>query len=133
MLLRQSRAATRAGFTLTEMLVVVAIIVVLAGIAVPITMSKLSEAKRDVAKAHIKSTLVPAVIHYRLKHEEQLPGSLDELIADPAAGLKRDALRDPWNRPYHYSPQTQHGSEDGFDVWSDGPKPGDPNSMIGNW
>ena len=43
-------AARRSAFTLMEMLVVVAILVVLAGAAVPIYMRYLNEAKKDRAR-----------------------------------------------------------------------------------
>lgn len=130
MLLRQTRTATRAGFTLTELMVVVAIIVVLAGVAVPITMSVLSQAKVNTAQSVIKAQLSPAVKRYQMAHDEQLPSSLEELVADPKVGLKRDMLLDPWKHPYHYQQPGSHNPEDGFDIWSDGP-PGGP--QIGNW
>ena len=49
------RRSSRNAFTLVEMLVVVAIIVVLAGIAVPITLNVLDSSKRDIAKAQCKT------------------------------------------------------------------------------
>jgi general secretion pathway protein G len=130
MLLRRTRRVSRAGFTLMEILVVVAIIVVLASVAVPITLGRLTEAKRDVARTVCKSTLTQAVKAYQMKHDEQLPSSLDELVSDPAIGLKRDMLLDPWKHPYHYQQPGSHNVEDGFDIWSGGPS---GNEQIGNW
>ena len=49
MKLRDYRATARGGFTLMELLVVVAILVVLAGAAVPIYMTYLENAKKSTA------------------------------------------------------------------------------------
>jgi general secretion pathway protein G len=127
------RKSSRSAFTLTEMLVVVAIILALAAIAVPITFSVLDSSKRDIAKSQIKGILVPAVGRYRMDSENNpggdLPGSLQDLVNSPKAGLKADQLNDPWGQPYQYSPQTQHGNQDGFDIWSNAGG-GQP---VGNW
>lgn len=134
MLLRKTerRPRSRAAFTLVEMLVVVAIIVVLAGIAVPITFSVYDSAQRDTASAVIKGTLAPAVERYRLDKEVNpeggLPGSLQDLVNSPKAGLKADQLNDPWGHPYQYTASSSHGNE--YDIWSDGNGSG---KQIGNW
>ena len=57
----ETRSAKRAAFTLLEILVVVAIIVVLAAIAVPITLNVLGEQKKAIAQASMKSNIVAAV------------------------------------------------------------------------
>ena len=126
------RKSSRSAFTLTEMLVVVAIILALAAIAVPITFSVLDSSKRDIAKSQIKGILVPAVGRYKLDQEVsagELPAQLSDLLNSPKAGLKPDQLNDPWGQPYQYSPQTQHNSGDGFDIWSNAGG-GQP---VGNW
>ena len=125
------RQSARSAFTLTEMLVVVAIILALAAIAVPITFAVLDSSKRDIAKAQIKGTLVPAVERYRTDStnnpEGALPSSLDDLLNSPKAGLKPDQLDDPWGQRYQYSQQSSHGNE--YDIWSQG-SGGVP---VGNW
>jgi general secretion pathway protein G len=127
------RRSSRSAFTLTEMLVVVAIILALAAIAVPITFSVLDSSKRDIAKAQITGTLVPAVMRYKTDQENNPegvpPNTLDDLVNNPKAGLKADQLTDPWGQPYKYSQQTQHGTQDGFDIWSDA----NGGTQIGNW
>jgi prepilin-type N-terminal cleavage/methylation domain-containing protein len=115
-----SKTSTRSAFTLTEMLVVVAIIVVLAGIAVPITMGVLGESKKKIAAAHIKGTLVPAVQRYQLNHNEQLPGSLQEIIEDRAVGLKVDQLKDPWGNLYQFTPGSSR-TQEGFEIHTTAP------------
>jgi len=142
MILRTTRkvaaAASRRAFTLTEMLVVVAIIVVLASIAVPTTLYVLTEQKINIAKAHIKATLVGAVNQYKLRpsnETNQPPQSLEELVT-PTDGnapiLKPEALIDPWGRQYQYVFPGQHNPDEP-DIWSQGPNPGDESSKIGNW
>ena len=128
---RNQRTSRRSAFTLVEMLVVVAIIVVLAGIAVPITFSVYDSAQRDTAQSVIKGTLAPAVERYRLDKdvnpEGNLPGSLNDLTTSAKAGLKPDQLNDPWGHPYEYSAQSSHGNE--YDIWSTG----NGGKQIGNW
>jgi general secretion pathway protein G len=129
MLVRQApKAASRTGFTLVEMLVVVAIIVILAGVAVPITLGVLDEARKDTARTNI-AHIVQAINTYRIKNQDNFPSSLEELAVDPRVGLKADQLLDPWGKEFQFSPTSSHGSSDGFDVWTVA-KDGE---MIGNW
>jgi len=124
------RRSGRSAFTLTEMLVVVAIILALAAIAVPITFSVLDSSKRDIAKAQITGQLVPAVMRYKLDtdvSEGNLPNSLEDLMNSPKAGIANiDQLRDPWGQPYQFSAQSSHGNE--FDIFSQG-----NGRPVGNW
>jgi general secretion pathway protein G len=136
MLQRERHAAVRGGFTLMEMLVVVAILVVLAGAAVPIYMKYLDDAKIDRAKMDVQ-TLTQTCQTYYVKHGDY-PASLDALTQPPPEGglpyLEATSLVDPWNRPYQYTAQGQHNAALGKpDIWSLGPRPNDPNGMIGNW
>jgi general secretion pathway protein G len=133
---RQQRALVRGGFTLMEMLVVVAILVMLAGAAVPIYMKYLDEARKDRAKVDVK-TISQVVETYMLKYGEP-PASLQVLCQPTPDGgrpyLEIDALKDPWGREYQYAPNGPHNAHLGKpDVWSLGPRLNDPNGMIGNW
>jgi general secretion pathway protein G len=117
----------RSGFTLTEMLVVVAIIVVLAGIAVPITMGVLDNAKKDAASANVH-TIVNAVTAYYL-HYSQYPPDLETVRAYSGSGLKEEVLTDPWNQRYQYALGASHGGSDAFEVWTVAPD----GELLGNW
>jgi general secretion pathway protein G len=124
----------RAAFTLMEMLVVVAILVVLAGAAVPIYLNYLDNAKRDRAKVDVK-TLQQAVEAYKTEHG-QYPQNLQILTQpDQALGsfatLEQSALLDPWGNPYMFDPSTLHPQTGRAKIWSQGP-PG-RNMMISNW
>jgi hypothetical protein len=48
--------------------------------------------------------------------------------------LEAHALVDPWGREYRYVHPGQRNTLSGKpDIWSDGPRPGDPAGIIGNW
>lgn len=137
MLVRTSRAAARGGFTLTEVLVVVAILVVLAALAVPTVINALGDAKIDIAKAHIKGTLVPRVTQYSLRNPEgAYPTTLHELVTPPDGKsplLRPEELIDPWGREYQYAYPGTRNTNGEPDIWSTGPNPNDSTKYIGNW
>jgi general secretion pathway protein G len=137
MIVRTSRAAARktvrAGFTLMELLVVVALLVVLAGTGGVIYMNYLEGAKEDVAKSQVQ-VLTEAAQMYQIKTGSYPPdlNTLTQPTADgKAASLETSALIDPWQRPYQYQyPGQHHPGQNKPDVWSTGH---DGNQQIGNW
>ena len=80
------------GFTLLELLIVLAIITTLAAIAIPSYMSSRNKAKIAVAISEIK--LIEAKILDFSSESGNFPDSLSDI------GM--DQLNDPWNRPYQY-------------------------------
>jgi len=134
MLVRERNAAVRGGFTLMEMLVVVAILVILAGAAVPIYMRYLDEAKVSRAKVDIKA-IEDCCKAYYLKNQEY-PPQLAMLTQQQTDGtkpyLEPDSIYDPWKRPYGYDPTGARNAGNKPDIWSEGP-PGGQASQIGNW
>jgi general secretion pathway protein G len=100
-------AATRSGFTLMEMLIVVAIIVALAGLGGYYFLGQLERSKKSIAATQCRSALNNAVTSYITDHG-QPPPSLQVLMTRDAIGgpylQSSDALVDPWNRPYQYNP-----------------------------
>jgi general secretion pathway protein G len=136
MFTHQRRAARRAAFTLMEMLVVVAILVVLAGAAVPIYLRYLEQSRIDIAKVGCKN-LEQAAEAYKIRYGDY-PASLQVLTQPQPDGtlptLEGAALVDPWQREYQYTAQGSHNAATGRpDIWSTGPRLGDANGMIGNW
>jgi general secretion pathway protein G len=137
MIVRTSRLAARntfrAGFTLMELLVVVALLVVLAGTGGVIYMNFLESAKDDVAKSQVQ-VLTEAAQMYQIKSGSFPPdlNTLTQPTADgKAASLEVSALIDPWLRPYQYQyPGQHHPGQNKPDIWSTGH---DGNQQIGNW
>ena len=133
---RDRRRAVRRAFTLMEVLVVVAILVILAGTGGVIYMRHLDDAKKDRARMDVQM-LTQQAEAYQVKYGEY-PASLVVLTQPTADGgkpfLEQSALFDPWGRPYQYAYPGQHHTLTGKpDVWSQGPRPGDAGGIIGNW
>lgn len=96
-----------AGFTLVELMVVIAIIAVLATIVGVNVMGSLSEGDQVAAKAQIRS-LKDAVVMYRTRYK-QLPDSLDQLVNNPKDIQFIDANEvplDPWGNAYQYEKES---------------------------
>jgi general secretion pathway protein G len=85
---------TNSGFTMIEILIVVAIIGTLAAIAVPNFMAYREKAKITQAIAEIK-LIEKQIIDFVLENR-RLPNSLGE--------LQPSGCNDPWGRPYRYLP-----------------------------
>ncbi len=92
------------GFTLIELMVVIAILGILATIVVPRMMGGVDEANVTAAKAQIQA-LRSAIMQFRLQNN-RYPESLEELITNERGVRYLDAARvpdDPWGNPYQYS------------------------------
>lgn len=130
------------GFTLLELLVVVAIIGLLAGYVGPKYFGQLGKAEVKAARAQI-SALEKALDHYRLDtgHYPTTEQGLAALVKKPAsepkwAGpyLQKDVPLDPWGRAYLYRSPGQHGDFDLSSLGRDGKPGGDGEDVdITNW
>jgi general secretion pathway protein G len=104
---KQHCSSHHAGFTLIEILVVMAIIGMLAVMVAPNIFNQQAGAQRDAALSQI-STLEASLDTYRLDVGEY-PDSLDGLMrndSDRASWngpyLRRDVPKDPWGNDYVY-------------------------------
>jgi len=126
------RAAARKGFTLLEILVVVAIIVMLAGLGGFYAMERLGDAKISMAQIKVK-TISGYVEAYAVQNNDQRPQSLDALTQMQPTGGKPFALPedlvDPWGQPFQYDPNGQRNGGIKGDVWTVGPS----GVTYGNW
>jgi len=140
----------REGFTLLEVLMVIAILGLLAMLVVPNVMGRGEKAKIDMAKATVAKSgpIAQALKMYRMdvgtypSTEEGLqalverPDSIPEdsdkwgpepYIEDP------ETLKDPWGNEYQYRYPGEF-NEKGYDLWSLGPDGEDgTEDDIGNW
>jgi type II secretory pathway pseudopilin PulG len=127
------RGVTRRG--LMEKLAVVAILGLLAAVTASLVLKqRLKAAKIEQARADCKAW-ASAAESYISKHQD-CPPSLETLTKVQADGtpplMEANSLYDPWGREYQYDP-SPGGIFIRPVVWSWGPRPNDPNSIIGSW
>jgi general secretion pathway protein G len=115
------------GFTLIEMLVVVAIIAVLAAVVAPEIFRNVGDANVNAAKSQIEM-LSLALDQYRLDNHAypSTEAGLAALRTAPAAGdapnwrgpyLRRPVPTDPWGHPYLYLAPGR-ANRQGYDLYS---------------
>jgi general secretion pathway protein G len=128
---------TRA-FTLVEIMLVVAILGILAGLVIPRIVGKTKEASITRAQADIHGGIKTALDEFEVDNGTY-PSGLQDLLQQPrntknwhGPYLDQPPM-DPWGNPYLYAFPGKHNST-GYDLWSAGPdgKSGDEDD-IGNW
>lgn len=125
--LQANAAASRAGFTLVEILVVIVVIAVLATLVAPNVFRHVGSAKDATARSQIEM-LGAALDAYRLDHgrypttEQGLGVLWDGRPGDRSwrgPYLRKAVPMDPWGNPYVYQSPGQR-SRMGFDLLSHG-------------
>ena len=129
---RSARASKR-GFTLVEMLVVIAIIGLIMALVGPRVLNFLAELKVKTAKIQIQSFASALDLFYL--DAGRYPSSAEGLAAlvQPPSGIAAwngpylkggNVPSDPWGRPYIYRSPGEHGVYDILSYGSDGQEGG---------
>lgn len=139
------RQARSRGFTLLEILIVVAIIAILASVVVPKIIGRVDEAQISKVKTDV-AALESALDLYRLDNF-QYPSTdqgMDALVSKPsgdpeprnwkAGGYIKRLEKDPWGNDYQYLNPGEHGEVDIFSMGEDGQVGGEGLAAdVGNW
>ncbi len=130
------------GFTLIELMIVIIIIGLLAGLVGPKLFGKLTQAKQKAAKAQIElfGTALDAfrldvgrypTTEEGLKALREKPSGVEEW---KGPYLPKDIPLDPWGRPYIYKCPGDHGEYDLLSYGLDGVEGGEgENQDIVSW
>ncbi|HEY4078737.1 MAG TPA: type II secretion system major pseudopilin GspG [Rhizomicrobium sp.] len=132
-----------AGFTLLELLVVLAIMGLLAAVIGPQVLKYLGSSRTQTAKVQIQN-VTAALELYRLDigRYPTVQEGLGALVAAPPTApgwngpyLRRaDALHDPWGQPYLYTVPGKHGEVDVYTLGADKTEGGSGEDQdVGNW
>lgn len=116
------------GFTLIEIMLVIVIIGIIVGIAVPKITGKVGKANDVAAKASLKA--IEAAIQSYEMDNLQLPDSLNDLTVQKNNNgpyIKPSELNDPWKQPFIYAKPGSHGI--GFDLSCKSPE----GKEFNNW
>lgn len=130
------------GFSLIELLIVMVIIGLLAGLVGPKMFGKVDSSKQKAARAQI-SLFETALDMYRLDMGSYptTEMGLTALRKNPADKdkwdgpyLPKDIPLDPWQNPYHYASPSEHGDYEILSYGADGVEGGEKlNEDIANW
>ena len=141
------RFANRRGFTLIEIMVVMVILGILAGLIIPRIMGRPEEARRTKARIQIES-IETALKLYKLDNGSYptTEQGLQALVEPPSVGKLASAWReggylekgrvpkDPWDNEYVYLCPGIHGDLDLVSYGADGETGGEGKDMdINNW
>ena len=125
---RAAPSAASAGFTLLELMVVLAILGALAFVAAPPFLRYLASGRLQATKIQIASLGSALDLYaYEVGRYPSSEEGLKALLAKPPTAVRwngpylqrAEMIVDPWGHPYQYRMPGQHGS---YDLYSLGPK-----------
>ncbi|MEO0030996.1 MAG: hypothetical protein RIS94_754 [Pseudomonadota bacterium] len=131
------------GFTLLELLVVLAILGLLYAIVGPQVIKYLSSSKTETAQVQVKN--VDAAMKLLRLDAGRYPTTqegLNALVTQPQGMANwrgpylpnASALNDPWQQPYRYANPGKHGEIDIYTYGSDNAEGGNGEARdLGNW
>ena len=127
------------GFTLVELLLVLVILALIAGLVLPGIIGKAESAKAKAASSQI-SRISMSVESFYLD-TGNTPSSLDQLVNEPSGVrgwngpyIKNSLLNDPWGRAYKYRVPVEHGDFYITSFGADGQQGGEKNNAdINSW
>jgi general secretion pathway protein G len=135
------------GFTLIELMVVIVILGILAGLIIPRIMGRPDEARRAKARIQIEN-LETALKLYRLDngHYPSTEQGLQALVQQPSVGVdtknwrqggyleKSKVPKDPWGKDFVYISPGTHGDYDLSSLGADGEPGGEGKDKdINSW
>jgi general secretion pathway protein G len=133
---KQSKRRTQRGFTLIEIMVVVAIIAILGATVVPMVINRPNEARVTRAKSDIGS-FAQALELYKLDNfsypstEQGLQSLVEKPSGDPEPANWKDGgyvqrlNKDPWGRDYLYLSPGENSEYDIISLGNDGAEGGE--------
>lgn len=139
----RNRIPVRNGFTLLELLVVLAILGLLYAIVGPQVIKYLSSSKSQTASVQVKN--VDAALKLLRLDAGRYPSAqegLQALVTQPPGMAdwrgpylpNTAALTDPWGNPYRYAVPGKHGEVDVYTLGSDNAEGGSGEAQDhGNW
>ena len=127
------------GFTLVELLLVLVILALIAGLVLPGIIGKAESAKTKAAASQI-SRISMSVESFYLD-TGNTPSSLEELVNEPAGVsgwngpyIKNSLLKDPWGQAYLFTVPGEHGDFDIESFGADRQRGGEKNNAdINSW
>lgn len=124
--MKRLRRMLRPGYSLMEIVIVLAIIGILLGVGVPMLMNRLDESRKSTAKLTLHgykqaiNTFYADTGSYPQELQDLMEKPSDERIAAKWASPYMEKLSDdPWNHELHY--ERTPGGEHPYDLYSYGP------------